>query len=459
MTARIPLAVCLASLVASAAMLMLPAPAGLEPGVMRGAGAVTLGVGLWATRVIPEHLGSIIFFLVVVLFAVAPPEVVFVGFQSSALWLVFGGLVMGTAAERTGLGDRVAGLTVRYLPTSYLGILTLLALIAFVLGFFIPTGIGRLALLVPIVVGLCAQLGFKPGSRGYVGLVLGTAMATIAPTHGVLTANLPPIVLAGAAESIYGLRLSYLDYLVVNLPVLGIGGLAVVVVACTVLFADAPSASVQPRADTPWTSGQRRLLVVLIAAVLLWSTDGVHGVAPAWVALAAGVVCLLPRSSILLPGDMVKHIDYAPWFFTAGAIGLGAVATDTGLGEFVGHSLIAVLDITPGEHGYNYAMLVVMESAVGLVSTIVASPAILTPLADALAHATGWRLESVLMTQVPCYMFFPFPYQVPPVVLVMFMAGLSLGPVVRFLLLHMVLGFVVVLPLHYQWVQWLGYTQ
>ena len=72
MTARIPLAVCLASLVASAAMLMLPAPAGLEPGVMRGAGAVTLGVGLWATRVIPEHLGSIIFFLVAVLFAVAP---------------------------------------------------------------------------------------------------------------------------------------------------------------------------------------------------------------------------------------------------------------------------------------------------------------------------------------------------------------------------------------------------
>ena len=82
-------------------MLVLPAPAGLEPSVMRGAGAVTLGIGLWATRIVPEHLGAIIFFLVALLFAVAPPEIVFVGFQSSALWLVFGGLVMGTAAERT----------------------------------------------------------------------------------------------------------------------------------------------------------------------------------------------------------------------------------------------------------------------------------------------------------------------------------------------------------------------
>ena len=459
MTAGIPLAACLVSLAASAAMLVLPAPDGLEPAILRGAGAVILGIGLWATRIVPEHLGTIIFFLVAVLFAVSPPEVIFVGFQSSALWLVFGGLVMGTAAERTGLGDRVAGLTVRHLPSSYLGILTLLAVVAFLLGFFIPTGIGRLALLVPIVVGLCPQLGFNPGSRGYLGLVLGTAMATIAPTHGVLTANLPPIVLAGAAESIYGLRLSYLDYLLLNLPVLGIGGLAAVVVACAVLFSDAPTAVVKPRTETPWTTGQRRLLIVLIAAVVLWSTDSVHGIAPAWIALAAGIVCLLPRSGILAPADMVKHIDYAPWFFTAGAIGLGAVATDTGLGEFVGHALIARLDLSPGDPGRNYAMLVVMDAAVGLVSTIVASPAILTPLADTLAQATGWRLESVLMTQVPCYMFFPFPYQVPPVVLVMFMAGLALGPVVRFLLLHMALGFVIIVPLHFLWVRWLGYAQ
>ena len=172
-------------------MLVLPAPSGLELGVMRGAGAVTLGIGLWATRIIPEHLGTIIFFLVAVLFAVAPPEVVFVGFQSGALWLVFGGLVMGTAAERTGLGDRVAALTVRFLPSSYAGILSVLALIALLLGFFIPTGIGRIALLVPIVVALCSQLGFEPGSRGYVGLVLGTGMATISPTHSILTSNLP----------------------------------------------------------------------------------------------------------------------------------------------------------------------------------------------------------------------------------------------------------------------------
>lgn len=461
MTARIPFALCLASLAASAAMLVLPTPAGLDPAVMRGAGAVTLGIGLWATRIIPEYLGTIIFFLAALLFAVAPPEVVFVGFQSGAFWLVFGGLVMGTAAERSGLGDRMAGLTVRFLPSSYPGILTVLALFAFILGFFIPTGIGRLALLVPIVVALCSQLGFEPGTRGYIGLVLGTGMATIAPTHGILTSNLPPIVLAGSAESIYGLRLSYLDYLVVNLPVLGIGGLAAIIVAGSVLFADAPAPRPVPvsRTDTPWTTGQRRLLIVMIGAVLLWMTDTVHGIAPAWVALAAGIVCLLPRSGILVPHDMVKHIDYAPWFFTAGVIGLGAVATHTGLGAFVGHDLIARLDLTPGDNGHSYAMLVLMEAIVGLIATIGASPAVMTPLAEALAQATGWRLESVLMAQIPGYLFFPLPYQVPPLVLVMFMAGLALGPVVRFLLLHMVLGFAIVVPVHFQWVQWLGYVR
>ena len=197
----------------------------------------------------------------------------------------------------------------------------------------------------------------------------------------------------------------------------------------------------------------------MIAAVLLWMTDTVHGTAPAWVGLAAGIVCLLPRSSILVPQDMVKHIDYAPWFFTAGVVGLGAVATHTGLGAFVGHELIARLDLGPGEDGHSYAMLVLIEAIVGLIATIGASPAVMAPLADAMAQATGWRLESVLMAQIPGYLFFPLPYQVPPLVLVMFMAGLALGPVVRFLLLNLVLGFAIVVPLHYQWVKWLGYVQ
>lgn len=201
---RAPTLIGALAVIGSAFLLLVPVPDEFPTVLVRGSGAVMLGVGLLPTRILPEHLTSIIFYFICLVFAVAPPEIVFSGFHSSAVWLVFGGLVMGSAAEHSGLGDRIARLTLRFLPASYTGILTTLGLIALLLGFLIPSGIGRIALLVPFTVSLARQLGFKPGSRAFTGLVLGTGMATIMPTSGILTANLPALVMAGTAESIYG---------------------------------------------------------------------------------------------------------------------------------------------------------------------------------------------------------------------------------------------------------------
>lgn len=65
------------------------------------AGLTVLTIGMWATSALPEHLVSIIFFVLAIVLAVAPREVVLSGFLSSALWLVFGGLVLGVAVQRT----------------------------------------------------------------------------------------------------------------------------------------------------------------------------------------------------------------------------------------------------------------------------------------------------------------------------------------------------------------------
>ncbi|TFH42575.1 MAG: SLC13 family permease, partial [Lysobacterales bacterium] len=240
MPVRIPVALSLLCVAVSAVLLVFPSLGGLDPRLGRGAGAVALGIGLWATGVIPEYLTAIIFFFVALVFSVAAPTVVLAGFYSGAVWLVFGGLVMGTAAQKSGLGDRIAELVLRHLPSSYVGILGVLVLVALVLRFLIPSCIGRLALLIPLVVSLGRQLGFAPGSRGHTGLVMAAGMATIMPSNAILTANVPPIVLAGAAESIFGLKISYLKYLLLNMPVLGAGSAVIIVVLCALMFHQQP---------------------------------------------------------------------------------------------------------------------------------------------------------------------------------------------------------------------------
>ena len=66
---------------------------------MHGAALTLFAIGLYATRIIPEFLTAFAYFLVAMLFAVAPASVVFSGFQSTAFWLIFSGLIIGVADD------------------------------------------------------------------------------------------------------------------------------------------------------------------------------------------------------------------------------------------------------------------------------------------------------------------------------------------------------------------------
>ena len=96
------------AVIAAAILVVMPAPEGVSPLLLRTAAIVTLTIGLLATVALPEFLTALIFFFLCIVLAVAPPEVVFSGFYSGAIWLVFGGLMIGVAIETTGLGARVA---------------------------------------------------------------------------------------------------------------------------------------------------------------------------------------------------------------------------------------------------------------------------------------------------------------------------------------------------------------
>ena len=103
-------------------------------------------------------------------------------------------------------------------------------------------------------------------------------------------------LITGAAESLYDLTFHYGHYLKLHYPVLGfLKGLTIVVLT-RFLFPDrirsAPSMNHQT--PKPISAQERMLMFVLAGTLLLWGTDFLHGVSPAWVALAAALVCMLP---------------------------------------------------------------------------------------------------------------------------------------------------------------------
>jgi anion transporter len=436
----------------------IPATGSLGKEGIRAAALVVLAVGFWATGVLPEHHTALLFLLLSVICKVAPASIVFSGFHSSAVWLVFGGLVLAVSVKTTGLGLRMAHWLLDFFGTSYAAVITGVVVLAVLFSFFIPSTLGRVVLLVPIVTAMAERLGFSEGTPGHDGMVMASTLACYVPSCAVLPSNVPNMVAAGAAESLYKISFSYAEYLKLHFPVTGLLKSMAIIVLILILFPDRirTTCSDPRRKGEPFSPQERILTLILSLTLVLWGTDSLHGVSPAWVALAGALLCMLPFVRLFPDGDFGRAINLAPFFYVAGVVGLGAVVANTGMGNLVGRELIEKIGFEPGHDVRNFFSLVILSTALGPLTTAPGLPAVFTPLAADLATATGFPLVTVLMTQVIGFSTLLFPYQSPPVVLGMQLGKVKVGKGVRLTLALAVVSILILMPINYLWWAFLG---
>jgi anion transporter len=441
---------------ASVVLYFTPPPAGVSASTMHAAALVVFTVGLWAAGTLPEHIVGLLFFMLAMALAVAPAQVVFSGFTSATLWLVLGGLIMAEAVNQTGLARRLAVPLFERFTKSYGQLVVAVVAASILLSFVMPTTVGRVLLLLPIVMALAERVGFEHGSNGYNGLCLATITATYQCGTMVLPANAPQLVLAGSAEALYGLHIRYAEYLWVQFPVLGLLKGAVIAGFAYWLFpAEARPAPAMPT-SVPLTPEQRRTSAILLAALALWATDFLHGIQSGWIALAAGIACLLPRVGAM-PVAAFHEVRLGPYFYVGATLGLGLVIQTTGLSDGLGKLLHGALPLTPGADFTNFMMLSVLTTLTGLFTTNPAQPAVLAPLAESFAQATGWSLKAGLMIIAVGFSTFVLPYQVPPAMVGLQVGALRMAAMLRFVLPLAALNLVVMVPLQYLWWRLIGY--
>jgi len=448
----------------AAVTLLLWPPGDFTPEMSRAAALSIFALGLFAGGVFPEHVSAVLYFLIAMLFAVAPASVVFSGFHSTALWLVFGGLIISVAVSETGLGARLAHSIAVKLRASYLMIIVGMGGMGLLTTFLIPSGMARVVVFSPLVMAIADRFGFVVGTRGRTGILLAFVFCAIFPGFTILPANVPNVVLMGGIESQYSMYLSYAEYMMLHFPVLGFLKAVIIIVLIWLIYRETPreqatagGGSAATREMKPLGHAELRLAVILCGALLLWMFDFLHHVSPGWIALGAAFLCLLPRLGVLAPGDFAAKVNFTPLFTTAGILGIAGLIAHSGVGEYFGQAMLDSAGLSQGEQGKTLISLVVTSVGVGLASTVVGIPAVMTPLAEGVSEATGMSLDVVLMTQAVAYSTVIFPYQLPPLLVGAQVTGLGLAVASRFCLLLAAITMVVLLPLDYLWWSLLGY--
>jgi anion transporter len=425
----------------------------------KAAGIAVLTLAFWATALIPEHLTALLFFLLALLFSVAPPDVVFAGFSSAAVWLVFGGLVVGAAISSTGLGGRIGRYAATRLHGSYVKIIGGLVAAVVLFSFLMPSSMGRVVLLTPIALSIAEHFGFKEGSKGRTGIMLAVILGTYIPAFGILPANVPNVVLAGMAETKYKISLLYGPYLLLHFPLLTFAKAVIIAALIVFLYPDNAVERLEQSQSSsgPLTRNEIILSTVLLLMLVLWITDFLHHISPAWIALGGAFFLMMPGIDIISPTQFNQKLNWASMVFTAGILGLGGMISKTGLDHTFATALLKLLPLAKEQDFVNYMSVSLASTFTGVITTLPAVPAVFTPLTDSLAQATGLPIKALLMMQVTGFATVLLPYQGPPIVVGLQLSGEKLSSAAKICVPLALVTIFVLLPINYFWWKFLDW--
>ena len=258
----------------------------------------------------------------------------FSGFADSTPWFLFGAVLIGEAATRSGLANRIGAMVMGFAGTSYAKLLLNTIVLVLLLNFLIPSGMAQLVILAPIVMGVVSAFGVGKGSRIGCGLFVILTYACGLFNKMILSGG-ATVLARGLVEKMTGQSIPWSQYFIAFLP-----AIAATVVASwlTILWLYPPERKQLPKdrkylqerraALGPWSAAEKRTLALLMLAVVLWSTDFIHRIDPAIIALGVGLAVALPGIGVLSAKD-VRGVNFLLIVFLGAALSMGTVLIQT----------------------------------------------------------------------------------------------------------------------------------
>jgi DASS family divalent anion:Na+ symporter len=276
----------------------------------------------------PLPLGAMVILAVtsVALLGIVPARTVLTGFANGTVWLIVSAFLLARTFIVTGLGRRIAFLLIRLFGRRTLGLAYALAAADLALAPATPSNTARAGgILYPIVRSLAVALGSEPGDTARkVGayLIKTEYQVTIITSAMFMTAMAANPLLVELAAQTSDVHLTWGSWaLGAILP--GLISLAVVPWMLYKIYPpeikETPAAAQLAQEELekmgPMTRGEKILLTVFVAILILWATSQLHGIYATTVALV-GLSCLLV-TNVLSWGDVLGEKgawDALVWF-------------------------------------------------------------------------------------------------------------------------------------------------
>ncbi len=273
---------------------------------------------------------------------------------------------------------------------------------------------------------------------------------------------MPNLIVMGVLES-RGESVYWGQWAATMLPVIGLLRVALIYLLIRMVFR-LPKGPLRVTGDgggeTPSdavTGPEKKVLGILIAGVIIWATDAVHGVHPAYVGLALVLVCYLPGWGPLSPA-LLRKVNFPILIYIAAALAIGGALEQTGFSARAAITLSDVVGSFATGTATSLAALTYTVLPFNFLGDTAAIAAILTPVVLDIAANTGLGALPAALSVAVAASAVCVPYQAAPFVMAYSFRYVGMGQFIRMMTLVAIATLLLLLPLNLLYWRAIGFV-
>lgn len=304
-------------------------------------GFTLMTVVWWATQVAQSGYVSGVYLMLLCLFKVAEPSVIFSGWTGSIIWLVAGAYLIASAVRNSGLGERLSYSFILRFVRGWRSIIVSIFILTLILSLLIPHPWPRAFLIMSVMAVVIRSVHLPKKDAVIVGFTVFAASVPVSLIFITGDATINPLAAGYADEAV-----SFIRWLqVIGPPALLLSVLTMVLIL--ILFR--PSAPVTIDLDEVRAAKARlgkmsereiRTLVWITIAVLLWLTNGITGLDIGWITLLVAMLMSMPLVGGVLQARDWAEVPVHVMVFLTAAIAIGKVGAATGMNTWIAQTLL-----------------------------------------------------------------------------------------------------------------------
>jgi sodium-dependent dicarboxylate transporter 2/3/5 len=350
-------------------ILFLPTPESLSSNGWLVAAIATLMAIWWATEAIPVAVTALIPLALFPLFDITGFKEAAIPYSNPNIFLFLGGFILALAIEATGLHKRMALTMILSVGRSASSLIAGFMLVAALISMFVMNTSTTLMLL-PIGLAVCSVVSetipnlSEDKRRNFdTALLLGIAYAATLGGMSTLVGTAPNIVFRGFMQETYGIEITMLDWMTMGVPLSVIMLVGTWIILTKFIFPVHFVASNETRNHLrsslnelgPISDDEKKVLVIFALAVFTWMARSfiikieiLSGLTDAGIAIIAAILLFMipsSRGGDILKWEKSKDLPWGLLLLFGGGLSLAAQISATGLGLWIGNSLLALQNI------------------------------------------------------------------------------------------------------------------